>query len=365
MKLFYVDPMSYNNLSKYDKALLNNIPMADKVYFCNSRLDCIGHQGVKIQKIFNYSDKKGAWKEISYIKSMLLVIWKIYRKVPDIVHFQWFKSPAFDYLMILIIKKTTRTKIVFTAHNVLPHDTGYKFKKIYCKIYQASDSIIVHTNRTKLEIVSRFHIQKEKISVIPHGVLTVGNIESRPSKKTKTDLIEFLFFGNLANYKGIDLLVEAWQSSSILFNCPNIHLTIAGRGEVDFKQIKQCKNVTIVNRFIEEHEVVNIIRRSDVVILPYRKISQSGVLMSVIKYKKAVIVSNVGGLTEPFEMGDIGWIIERLNVACLRETLEKAAKSRKKIQTIQCDEKTWLKIQNHYSWESIGNKTIDTYLKIL
>ena len=61
--------------------------------------------------------------------------------------------------------------------------------------------------------------------------------------------------------------------------------------------------------------------KSDVLLLPYKEISQSGVLLSGLKYKKTFIVSNVGGLTQPFNLGKVGWVLENNTTSCLRDRL--------------------------------------------
>lgn len=52
------------------------------------------------------------------------------------------------------------------------------------------------------------------------------------------------------------------------------------------------------------------LRLSNVISLPYSKISQSGVLFSAIENDIPMIVSDVGGLSEPLSIGNIGWILD-------------------------------------------------------
>ncbi len=50
-KYFYIDPMSYNNLSLYDKNLLENIGHGDKVFYANSKYEFSDNEKFKIKKI--------------------------------------------------------------------------------------------------------------------------------------------------------------------------------------------------------------------------------------------------------------------------------------------------------------------------
>lgn len=363
--------MSYNNLSKYDKSLLENISNCEKIFYCSDKIEYDEIASTKINKIFDYNDKKGINKVLSYLKSYLKIINYIRVERPQLIHFQWFKLPHFDYILINIIKWFYRTKVIFTAHNLLPHNTEMAYYKIFKRIYSSVDVIIVHSQRTKQELVDLFKISEDYVHVIPHGILE-STIESSKNNSSVNhhehdqtgEIIRFSFLGYLSPYKGIDLLIEAWLNSDLLNKSQKVHLTIAGKGEVDFKGIEQFDNVSIINRFLEEKEFNQIIDSTDVVVMPYRKISQSGVLLSILEKKKPILVSDVGGLTEPFMLGDIGWILEKISAENLQLLLEEISDQNEKIANIKNDEELWGKIKNYYDWSRIGKKTESLYEEI-
>jgi len=367
MKIFYIDPMSYNNLSKYDREFLNHIPISEKHYYCNKKLEFNNFKNTKIKKVFSYSNKTRLLKGISYAISSAKVFFDAVKYKPDVMHYQWFKIPLLDYLLIKFIKLFIDSKIVFTAHNVLPHDSGDKYKKIYKKIYDNLDGIIVHTEKTKEELISQLRVQNNNIFVIPHGLLNHGELRNKYEEYEETQLekcINISFIGHLNHYKGIDLLIDAWNNSSVLKESSRVKLTIAGKGKIDFKGIEKLKNTKIINKFLDEEELDSIIKGTDVVVLPYRKISQSGVLLSILNEKKAVIVSNVGGLTEPFLFGDIGWILNDISVEELKTVLEEVTVSESRIKSIHNDKALWDKINNYYDWNVIGEKMDFVYKQI-
>jgi len=100
---------------------------------------------------------------------------------------------------------------------------------------------------------------------------------------------------------------------------------------------------------------------SDVVLFPYREISQSGLLLTTLAYRKAVIVSNKGGLTQPFLLGKVGWILSELNAVELKNAIEYVSMNKDELDQIETNENLWKKIQNYYSWENIGNQTTKIY----
>lgn len=363
MKMLLVDPMSRNNLGVYDENLIKNINSTEIIFYCNKEFQFENIENVKTIREYDYHKKKSIFKILSYLKSQYKLLQLV--KNIDILHFQWFKIPLIDYLLIKQLKKNKNLKVILTAHNVLPHDTGMKYYKIYKKIYNLLDGIIVHTQRTKDEIINKFTISGKKIEVIPHGLLE-NNIskEKRTEKKLKIrekNEIIFSLTGALNNYKGVDLLIEAWSSDQEIYSNKNIKLVIAGKGNVDFSTIKNKKNVIIINRFLSEDELEEVMEETDVAVLPYRKISQSGVLLSILAKKKPILVSDVGGLTQPFELGNLGWIMEEVTSKELLKKIREIVSQKEKIEKIKNDEQLWTKISNYYSWEEIGKKTQKFY----
>lgn len=364
MKILYVDPMSRNNLGVYDKNLLKNIDEYELYFYCNKdfQFDSIGT--VSIIRSYEYNKKKGIFKIVSYLKSQYSLYRFVKKEKISLVHFQWLKIPSLDFLLIKILKKRN-IKIVLTAHNALPHDSGRKYYKIFKKIYQSLDKVIVHAKNTKNELIDEFFVQENKIEVIPHGLLENTLKTSKKElglRKSKNELI-FSLTGALNNYKGIDLLIEAWSKLN-LEKKKNIRLVIAGRGEIDFSKIEKMENVTIINRFLSEEELNEVYEETDVAIFPYRKISQSGVLLSILSKRKPVLVSNIGGLTQPFEVGDVGWILEKLSVLELEKKLNIIIKNQQKIDNIKKNIVLWKKIEEYYSWKKIGKETKKIYEEV-
>lgn len=357
--------MSYNNLAMYDYCLLSNIAHFKLEYFCNTKYDA-QKLALKMNMLYDYSDKSGVSKLISYLKSQLKLLKIIQTEYPQIVHFQWFKIPYLDYYFLIKIRKSG-AKIVLTAHNVLPHNTGNRYFRIYKKIYTIADRLIVHSEKTKEELVESFDIQKEKISVIPHGTLDFSsNIELEKVAFYKNKFTKdfgllgktvFSALGVINDYKGIELIVDAWKSETISEKS-DIHLIIAGKGNHNkLEELKNKDNVSLENRFLLDEEFLALLQISDYVLLPYIKISQSGVLLTAMNEKKKVIVSNIGGLTDPFRFGKVGYILEELTADSLQKNILNAIADHKKHPT----DEEWEKILEYFNWKGIGKKTENLY----
>lgn len=117
----------------------------------------------------------------------------------------------------------------------------------------------------------------------------------------------FLFFGRIDKYKGIGNLLEAYKDIAD----KALPLVIAGNGEFTDKEkqlIAECKNLTVIKRYITDGEMKWLLSRSTAVVLPYIEATQSGVIPLSYIYEKPVIVSNVPGLTQFVVDGRTGFI---------------------------------------------------------
>ena len=57
-----------------------------------------------INLIYNYSHLNGILKFLSYFKSQFLLIYLVLIGKPDCIHFQWFKVPILDYIIVFVLK---------------------------------------------------------------------------------------------------------------------------------------------------------------------------------------------------------------------------------------------------------------------
>jgi glycosyltransferase involved in cell wall biosynthesis len=245
---------------------------------------------------------------------------------------------------------------------VLPHDTGNNYFLQYRIIYHLVDGIIVHANQSKNDIKKNFNIRNEKIFVIPHGLLEIAALKIQ---NNKNDKLIFSMIGVLGYYKGIDILLEAWTKNDKILNNNSIHLIIAGQGKIEIDEKYLNRNITIINRLLSDEEFEEIVNKTDVGILPYRNISQSGVLLTLLAAHKPVIVSDCGGLVQPFEVGKVGWILDTLSSEKLAEQISAIAINPNMAIEIQNNAKLWEDVASFYSWKCIGDLTFNLYKKVL
>jgi glycosyltransferase involved in cell wall biosynthesis len=230
IKILFIDPMSYNNLGIYDKFLLENINF-EATFFSSQYLQFNNIKNTHIVKNYVYQTKKGLQKILSYIYSQIKVLFWIYKNNPQIIHFQWIKIPFFDLFLLFFIRIVYRKgKLIYTAHNILPHDSKRKYFHIFYMMYRLFDGIIVHEENTKNKIKKLFNLKNANITIIPHGLLNLNY--GKTDANNNENKIVFSLIGRIDKYKGVDILIDAWVNNDRLLNNNAIKLIIAGKGKI-------------------------------------------------------------------------------------------------------------------------------------
>lgn len=106
-----------------------------------------------------------------------------------------------------------------------------------------------------------------------------------------------LNFGRLLSYKGLDLLADALH---LLGPRPDMEVRVVGQGpeSAALTALRALPGVTVENRWVPEGEVGALLAWSDIVVLPYREASQSGVAAAAIAAGRRVVATRVGGVVE-------------------------------------------------------------------
>lgn len=369
--IIYIDPQSYNNLSLYDNGMMSAMKANEVTLFGSSQWDC-NLPNAKLYKWFNYNNKKTSFaKGISYLITICRIKSYIRKhKEVKIVHIQWLRQWNIDIIFVRWLKRRG-IKVVFTAHNLLPHDSGDTQRKRYGNYYNIVNKICVHTETTKQELIEQFKIDPDKIEIIPHGIIysdvsdEIIHAGAKTLKKKyniTSDTLVISSLGIQSYYKGIDILINLWNKEKELNSNSKVKLMIVGKNSnLDYSPLQGIENVIVVDERIPNEDFQAYLEISDVILLPYRKISQSGMLFSAIARNKPVVISNVGGLPEPLKIGEVGWNIGTANENSLREKLLYIVKNPDECKELQQNIKEFQKVKDFYSWESISTKLRSLY----
>ena len=178
-----------------------------------------------------------------------------------------------------------------------------------------SDGVVTLSQHVRKALCARHALRQDAVITAPLGPLLNGRL-SRPPLDGRPPR-HLVFFGRILEYKGIDLLLDAF--SALRRDYPDLTLSIHGSGNVlpYAHRIAALPDITLDNRYIPEDEIPAIMAKADLVVLPYREASQSGVIAVAQSCGIPVVVTPVGGLVEQVVHGETGLVAEQVSAEAL------------------------------------------------
>lgn len=320
----------------------------------------------------SFSILKRLIKSVEVLLNYIYVICSVKVKGIDVVHTQYI--PFADFISIeyyaykLIHLLCPNTKLVLTIHDVLPHDLKPENKEAYCKRYSkvASmfDAYMVHTRSCKEDVINYLHLPEGKIHIAYHPIFESVYVKPSKNEILNNKRIRLIMFGLQTPYKGTDILIDALNELPIEISS-RYEVTIAGSIEETYlKDLqKKCCNISVewLPYFVPEKDLDERINESNIIVLPYRSISQSGVLLLSLFFKKLIITSNLPSFKESLEGYEKQWFFETGNAndlaRLLRDIVEGKINVRKQQQIID-------DLNEKYSPARFAERTIAVYKDI-
>jgi D-inositol-3-phosphate glycosyltransferase len=262
---------------------------------------------------------------------------------PQIFHILWNnKLEVFDRTALTLWYKLLGKKIVLTAHNVNAgrrdsRNSTINRLSLKCQ-YRLADRLFVHTELMKRELVGEFGVRQEHVIVIPYGVNNAVPETGLTPADARRDLglgdseRVILFFGAIKEYKGLTLLIEAFDRASDPDGL--LRLVIAGEPKKGHERHmaavlsaieRSPRRAAITSKldFIPDHEIERYFKAADVTVLPYTSIFQSGILFLAYRFGLPVIATDVGSFREDVIEGETGFVCRSGDPAELAQTIDR------------------------------------------
>ena len=256
-----------------------------------------------------------------------VVLWRR----PDVVHLHSTNQIALAYLILL---RSIGVPVIVTAHVVTAHERSRLQDAIHRCIHRLSPLVIAHSEFDRARLVGECKVVAERVVVIPHGDYgffardadSVDRAQARRDLGLAADAQAALFFGYIREYKGLDLLLAAWPT--VAAARPRARLVVAGDPvRLDANRRRELEaaatRVGAVHRFayIPFEEVTRYFAAADVLVLPYRHVSQSGVLFLALALGLPVIATRVGALPEVLRDGESALLVDPGSIGELAEAV--------------------------------------------
>jgi glycosyltransferase involved in cell wall biosynthesis len=189
------------------------------------------------------------------------------------------------------------------VHDAAPHPgDNYGVRNLMMRNdYRQSDLLVSLSDAVAKRLVEEQGVAPERIIASKMGPFRYSTGAVTPRKLGKPPF-RLLFFGRLAPYKGLDLLIDAMR---LLGDFP-AELRIVGQGPLPLENLPA--NVRLERRWAPEQEIPSLFADCDLVVLPYQEASQSGVLPIAQHLAVPSLVTPVGGLLQQVEEGRLGFV---------------------------------------------------------
>lgn len=282
----------------------------------------------------------------------------------DVVHVQGEEWPPLGAALALALRAGGRP-VVYTPHNTF--DRGERsYPRAHAIIRGCANRVVLHSEHDRAALPAR---QATRAVVIPHGeygglALRGGPVEpgaARARLGVAEDELLALLFGQLRPDKGVrDLLAAAAE-------VPGVRVALAGEDQGALEQARDlladprlAGRVLVREGFVPAQDAAALFAAADVVVLPYRRASASGVLLLAYGYARAVLCYPVGGLPEYVLDGRTGWLCDGADPEALARGL-RAVLAAGREECRARGEAALLYSRERFAWPRIAQQTIELY----
>jgi len=374
MRVAMVDPSLFT--LPYDRALASAMGRAGHEVTLFGRRpgpDDNGAEGISLAAHFyRMADSQAArrlptpvrlgLKGLDHAASMLLLLRRLWREHPDVIHFQWLPLPLVDRRLLGMFRRIA--PLVLTVHDTNPFNgdpSASLQQRGFFRSLDEFDRLIVHTAQGRERLCSA-GILANRILVLPHGML----LDPPPyADDPMTGPLTFLLFGKVKPYKGLDLLIEAFASLSPVLR-GDARIRVVGKPYMDLAPLQAlaerlgvADRLVIDPRFVGDDEVAGLFGPSTIAVFPYLEIEASGVLSIALACGRPVIASNLGNFAETITDGVQGHLVPPGNVQALAAAMTHMLSDRDFAAT--CSREARALVDAVPSWDGIAALTADAY----
>ena len=251
----------------------------------------------------NFYHGGAAKKVMGLVKSWIKLLAFKLKHTKDIFVYQSFGLRFIDIIFLLLF--AGRKKAFVVVHDVFEITDGQKggFKHQLQKFVYIHwiKNAICHSEQA-IETLKNEAGYKGNVLYYPHfrynfsKDFNEADIFDEVKNAVAPNKVNMLFFGQIRETKGIDVLIDAFRD---IEKIENLNVIIAGSDKSEImKGVKLPENVKTICRYIKDDELNYLFTKSQVVLLPYKEIYQSGVLETVVYFQKYAIMSDVRAFRE-------------------------------------------------------------------
>lgn len=268
-----------------------------------------------------------------------------------------FISQYWDEDYVPLIENIACPKLV-SIHEVCNHydpdfsHTPYLLQTVFAK----KIPVIVFSDKSREDILRYKDISPDTVHTMRFGRFESYKYMYR-DRPLDIGSDYFLFFGYMKPYKGADIFAKAIEI--ILGQRDDIRFVIAGKGHDDHvTRVAAHPNVSFINQFIENDDLVYLLQHSYAVVCPYRTASQSGIPQTTFVFNKPIIASSLGSFKEIIGDDLFGLLTEPESPEALATAIIRLWEDRSLYMRLTDNIANFEDISQEYSWRNITQQYI-------
>lgn len=277
------------------------------------------------QSLLTESTESLGWKvrEFSPVKSLL--------RRADIWHWHWpdgqfsqrSRIGAWIRLVALLVllqrARLTGTPIVWTAHNIRGHEGKNRSveDRFWPIFYRQVSAVHYLSESSRAAAVQRHPALAMKPSVVTHHGhykdvygAPISREEARATLNMDVKKPTIVFCGKVRAYKGVTDLIQAFRQTGSL----DAQLVIAGMATREEEELVRAAassdpRISLNLKLLSDLEVKTNVCAADVVVLPYRKVTNSGSALLALSLDRPLLAANKGSIRELAKEVGSKWVM--------------------------------------------------------
>jgi glycosyltransferase involved in cell wall biosynthesis len=247
---------------------------------------------------------------------------KIVNFKPDSIYLETFNDPYFAIFCSIFLNKS-KVIISIMDYELHPYrQNKVRFSdKFYQFIYVSFFNNFQLFSSEQTRLIQKDHPYKNTF-YIPLFLIR-NDFETVQKNKDQNEFLNFLFFGKIHYYKGLDILIKAGNVLALRFT--NFKIFIAGDCDnfTEYERQIESKEVFELKiSYLSKDEIQKLMMKADILVLPYRQVTQSGPLMMAFNFGIIPLASNLCGFQEFIRTGYNGFLFENNSVDDLVKVMQ-------------------------------------------
>lgn len=297
---------------------------------------------------------------------------KLRREAPDMVILKYWTplmAPCFGTICRLA-RRNGKTKVIVHLDNITPHEPHFYDRALNRYFLGACDGFVYMSEAVHEDLRTYRHDAPALFS--PHPLFDnygakLPREEACRKLGLRPELGYVMFFGYIREYKGLDLLLQAWAMLKAEGKTEGKRLLVVGEvygNDAKYSQMIESlgftEDVVFHNEFVPDGEVAEWFSVADMVALPYKSATQSGVTQVAYAFDVPMVVTRVGGLAE-IVIDDVVGAMADVDARSVADAIAKVYEG----DNLERYREGVHRERGRFSWEATADRISELYQMIL